>query len=275
MKSPPALVASDEALSSTLPWILRVGLAGCYIGHGAFGIITKAAWLPYFAVAGVGEPSAWQLMPWIGTMDIATGLLVLVWPCRALFLWATVWTLWTALLRPFAGESCWEFWERAGNYGVPFAIVAVVGWRGALFARLPAQWPMLAAAAVRARLCLILRLVTVSLLAGHAGCTLMEAHASFARNFAAIWPNGPTSIVPAAGILDLALAVAVLLRPSVALLIGVCGWKFATENLFFIAGSPVWEVIERFGSYSAPLALAAILARDRPATRSTEPEPAV
>jgi hypothetical protein len=269
------LVATDEAISSTLPWILRVGLAGCYIGHGAFGLITKAAWLPYFAVTGVGEPSAWQLMPWIGAMDLAIGMLVLAWPCRALFLWATVWTLWTALLRPLAGESCWEFWERAGNYGVPFAVIATVGWRGTLLARLPARWPALADAAVRARLGWILRLVTVALLAGHGGCTLLEAHASFTRNYAAIWPAGPAGVVPLVGILDLALAAGVLFRPTVAMLIGVCGWKFATESLFPLAGAPVWELIERFGSYAAPLALAVILARDRPTACPTKTAPAV
>ena len=274
-KSHPAPATSDEGINAALPWILRAGLAGCYIGHGAFGIITKAAWVPYFAVAGVGEPSAWQLMPWIGAMDMTMGLLVLAWPCRALFLWATVWTFWTALLRPLSGESCWEFWERAGNYGVPFAIIAIVGWRGALMTRLPAPWPDLADGAVRARIAWILRLVTVALLAGHGGCTLMEANASFARNYAAIWPHGPADAVPLAGILDLVLAAGVLLRPSTALLVGVCAWKLATENLFLLAGSPAWEVIERLGSYTAPLGLAFLLARERAATSDTKPSPAV
>ena len=41
----------------TLHWILRVAVAACFIGHGAFGIITKTAWLPYFAIFGI--PEAW------------------------------------------------------------------------------------------------------------------------------------------------------------------------------------------------------------------------
>src|SRR5690348_13026433 len=84
-------------------WILRIGVAGCFIGHGVFGIVTKQAWLPYFAVGGVSESAAWRLMPWIGAMDITVGLLALVRPCRALFIWAVIWTVWTALLRPLAG----------------------------------------------------------------------------------------------------------------------------------------------------------------------------
>ncbi len=251
-----------EKTDTVVPWILRAGVAGCFIGHGAFGIITKAAWVPYFAVGGISEPSAWRLMPWVGTMDITVGCLALLWPCRGLFLWATGWGIWTALLRPLSGESCWEFWERGGNYGVPLALLVVAGWRGTLFARLPSRWRELRPA-VRSRLDWTLRLVTITLLAGHAGCTLMESHPSFARNFAVIWPHGPASLVPAAGVLDLALAVGVLFRPSTGLLLGVCLWKVATESFFLFAGSPVWEVVERFGSYTAPLALALMLLRPR------------
>ena len=63
------------------------------------------------------------------------------------------------------------------------------------------------------------------------------------------------------GIFELALAGGVLSDPSAALLVGVCAWKIATETLFVFAGSPVWEVLERFGSYTAPLALAILAAR--------------
>jgi hypothetical protein len=273
MKFVSAVQSSDETTDASIPMILRIGVAGCFLGHGAFGLITKAAWVPYFAVGGVSEPWAWRLMPWIGTMDITVAALALAWPCRAVFIWAMVWGLWTALLRPLSGESCWEFWERAGNYGVPFAIVAVVGWRDALLTRLPARWPELGDG-TRTRLGWTLRLVTVTLLAGHAGCTLLEAHASFARNFSAVWPHGPASAIPTAGVIDLALAAGVLFRPTVALLIGVCLWKLATESLFLAAGSPAWEVVERFGSYTAPLALALLLFRQRPdpAYSSTPPQ---
>src|SRR3954449_11452553 len=88
----------------SLSWILRIGLAGCYIGHGAFGIMTKAAWLPYFAVGGIGESLAWKLMPVVGAMDIVIGVFALLRPCRALLVWAVAWTVWTALLRPLSGE---------------------------------------------------------------------------------------------------------------------------------------------------------------------------
>jgi len=257
-------VRSVEASGAALDTILRVGLAGCFVGHGAFGFITKAAWVPYFAVGGVGEPLAWRLMPWVGAMDIAVGLLALAWPCRAVLLWAVAWAVWTALLRPLSGESCWEFWERAGNYGVPLALLVMTGWRGAVFTRLAPDGTQLSAK-VRLRLAWTLRLVTFTLLAGHAGCTLLNPHGSFLRNFTAIWPQGPAGVVPAVGFVDLALALGVLAGPSAPLLVGVCLWKVATEMTFLAAGAPVWEVIERFGSYAAPLALAYQLSKSRPA----------
>jgi len=73
---------SGEASHAAVTAVLRVGMAGCFIGHGAFGLITKAAWVPYFGVAGIGASWAWKLMPWIGTMDVVIGLLALIWPCR-------------------------------------------------------------------------------------------------------------------------------------------------------------------------------------------------
>jgi hypothetical protein len=254
----------EEARSALVQWILRIGVAGCFVGHGAFGIITKAAWVPYFAVAGVSEPWAWRLMPWVGAMDIAVGALALAFPCRAVFTWAVIWGVWTALLRPLSGESCWEFWERAGNYGVPLAILTVVGLRGPLFGRLAPRWPAFDAS-TRSRLGWALRLVTFALLAGHAGCTLAEARASFTHNLTTVFPHGPALAAPAVGAFELALSGGVLLSPSVALLIGVCAWKVATETLFVFAGSPVWEVVERFGSYTAPLALALLVANRQPA----------
>jgi hypothetical protein len=248
---------------STLPWILRIGVAGCFIGHGAFGIITKAAWVPYFAVGGISETWAWKLMPWIGTMDVLIGVLAIAWPCRALFAWASIWAIWTALCRPLAGEPFWETLERAGNYGVPLAILVVVGLRGEWLKRLPARWPELADDAVRARLAQTLRFTTCTLLVGHAGLGLFVQKAGLTHHYTSLWAAAPASTVVWVGALEFALAAALLVRPLPALLIGISIWKLATESLFLIAGAPVWEVIERFGSYTAPLALALLLAKSR------------
>lgn len=50
----------DTNRSSSLPhtrllWLLRSAAAMCFIGHGAFGIITKEGWVPYFGVVGIPD----------------------------------------------------------------------------------------------------------------------------------------------------------------------------------------------------------------------------
>ena len=108
----------------------------CFIGHGAFGFITKAAWLPYFALLGIPERWAWRLMPVVGAVDVMLGMAVLFAPRGLPLAYMAGWALWTALLRPLTGESVFEALERAGNYGVPLALLvlttSVFSWRGLL-----------------------------------------------------------------------------------------------------------------------------------------------
>src|SRR6478609_2378592 len=52
-------------------WILRVGAFMCFVGHGAFGIITKESWVKYFAVVGIGRDTAYAMMPLVGALDVS------------------------------------------------------------------------------------------------------------------------------------------------------------------------------------------------------------
>src|SRR5262245_33658935 len=45
-----------------LHWLLRLGVVGCFIGHGAYGLLTKDAWVPYFGVVGIDRTWAYRLM---------------------------------------------------------------------------------------------------------------------------------------------------------------------------------------------------------------------
>ena len=60
------------------------------------------------------------------------------------------------------------------------------------------------------------------------------------------------------------LAAAVAIRPMTGLLLFVAAWKLGTEFLFVTAGAPIWEFVERAGSYAAPLALAILMRERRP-----------
>jgi len=262
---------ANSVARSDLSLLLRTGVAMCFIGHGAFGLITKQGWVPYFGVVGISETWAFRLMPWVGAMDIMIGFLAFIWPCRALFAWAATWAVWTALLRPFAGQGWPEFFERAGNYGVPLAILMVVGLRGSWFSRLPEQWPG-PSADVHRRLVWALRLVTATLLAGHAACALVLQKAGLAHHYAVLGVADPAGVMMSVGWFELLLAVAVVAIRVPGLLIFVCAWKLASESLFLTsgAGAPLFEVIERGGSYIAPLALAVLLWRPAaPALRSS------
>jgi len=255
-------MSQSDSSPEVLPWILRTGVAMCFIGHGAYGIITKAGWLPYFGVVGLPEALAWKLMPWVGAMDIAIGFLAFIWPCRALFAWAAAWAIWTAMLRPLAGQGWSEFFERAGNYGVPIACLVAVGLAGGWSRRLPEAWPALTTGS-RRRLAWTLRLTTAILLAGHAGCALLLEKAGLAKHYAVFGVADTKALMLSVGWFELVLAAAVLLRPAPSLLVFIAAWKLGTESLFLTSGavSPFFEVVERGGSYIAPLALAWLVTR--------------
>src|SRR5262245_38793320 len=104
---------------AVIEWLFRIAVAMEFVGHGAFGIKTKAAWVPYFGVWGIPEEWAWRLMPLVGALDISVGLLTLVLPLRLVLLHMSCWGLMTASLRPLSGEGVWEMLERGYNYGVP------------------------------------------------------------------------------------------------------------------------------------------------------------
>lgn len=127
---------NDEAVrfdhGLLLCWLLRIACGLEFIGHGAFGIITKAAWVPYFDVVGIPERWAYRLMPVVGGGDVFLGFFVLLKPIRAVLIYMAVWGLWTALLRPLAGEPLWETIERAPNYLVPLTLLYMRG--------LPRSW---------------------------------------------------------------------------------------------------------------------------------------
>ena len=258
----PVASPSTAAVSASVAayWVLRVGAALCFIGHGAFGFITKEAWLPYFGVVGIPERWAWALMPSVGAIDVLAGMAVLFAPRALPLAYMVVWAFWTALLRPLSGESVFETLERAGNYGVPLAFLVLTAIPSStrsllsphsLVARLDAPSPD---ESRLARVRRVLTWTTALLLVGHGALGAFYAKSLLVEHYAAI--GLPASAAPMIGWFEIALAGIVLWRPVTGLLLFVAAWKVVTESLFFVAGAPVWEFVERAGSYAAPLALA-------------------
>ena len=109
-------------------WVLRIAVAGEFIGHGVFAFEQKAGWIKDFEAVGYSPEQAFLLMPFIGMVDIALAILILVKPVRIALLWMAFWGFWTALLRPIAGEPVWDFVERSANWGAPLALLFLIGW---------------------------------------------------------------------------------------------------------------------------------------------------
>lgn len=112
----------------TIGLVLRIAVFGEFLGHGVFALQQKAGWVSYFTAVGIGEEQALTLMTLIGIMDVTLAILVLVHPWRPALLWMALWGMWTALLRPIAGEPIWDFFERWANWGAPLALLLLLGW---------------------------------------------------------------------------------------------------------------------------------------------------
>ena len=122
---------SERQLSASqrtaLFWVLRIGVAATFFGHGMFAWNVHAGWIPYLTTVGFSAEAAATIMPVIGMVDFIVGAVVLVRPIRLVVLYAVVWTLATALIRPLAGEALWAFVERGANWAAPLALLLLQG----------------------------------------------------------------------------------------------------------------------------------------------------
>ena len=109
--------------------VLRVAVAGEFIGHGVFALQGRKAWVDWFSIFGISDANlAAQLLFFVGLLDVLLAVLILIKPVRLVLLWMAFWGFWTALMRPIAGDSIFEFVERWANWGAPLALLLLVGW---------------------------------------------------------------------------------------------------------------------------------------------------
>jgi len=109
--------------------ILRIAVAGEFLGHGVLAVLGKPQWVGWIQKLGISDASlAAKLLFIVGSVDILVALIVLIKPIRLALLWAVFWGFWTALLRPLVGEPIWDFVERWANWGAPLALLLIIGW---------------------------------------------------------------------------------------------------------------------------------------------------
>jgi len=268
-----------QPLAWKLHWLLRLGVFLEFLGHGACGMNTKPEWIPYFHLFAIPDALAWRLMPLVGGLDVLLGLIALWTPRRALLLYMAAWGAFTALLRPAAGEGGWEFIERAYNYGVPFMFLLLHGFghdRKSWFEPLHPN-PILDPGQARTLLWLVRGIVGLMLIGhGSFGAFMAKNNLLGFYQSAGLGNLGLPLVTVRAGIgfFEIGLGVAAFFATKPGFFVSLFAWKVATESLYLVAGAKLacWEVVERGGSYVAPLATVCLLALLRPLSRTTLPD---
>lgn len=241
------------SLEQKLHYTLRLAVVMCFIGHGAFGIITKPVWCNYFAVFGITKTTAYQLMPILGTFDILLGIIMLIYPLRVIALWLVIWGIATASLRPLSGEPFAELIERAGNFGAPLALILLSGGISSfrdLFKPMKPTVKTDEPTLIKVITCL--RVVVFLLLAGH-GCLNLIGKKGLLTQYTNIGFANALQVAHIVGVFEIAAAFTILIRPLRPVLFIVLIWKIASE--LFYPHYMAFEWIERGGSYCTLLAL--------------------
>lgn len=115
--------------AKTMEWVLRIAVAGEFLGHGVFALQGKEQWVGWISqLTGASAPTAAILLTLVGISDILVAVIVLLKPIRLALLWAAFWGGWTALVRPLVGLPMWDFIERFANWGAPLALLLLLGW---------------------------------------------------------------------------------------------------------------------------------------------------
>ena len=104
-------------------WLLRVGVAGEFLGHGVLAINGKQDWINWIVqLTGVEPTTGATMLTVIGIADVAVAAVVLVRPLSPVLLWAAFWGFATAIVRPMVGMPIWDFIERFANWAAPLAL---------------------------------------------------------------------------------------------------------------------------------------------------------
>jgi hypothetical protein len=128
-------------LTSKAHLLLRLGLLGCFVGHGLWGFVPKVAWLPFFSqkplllehLSALGLTLTPAQLQAFGLFEMGLGALVLLRPTPRLLGFVVGFKLASELLHPLAGSAIeWlETIERAGDYVLPIVFAMLIARTGA------------------------------------------------------------------------------------------------------------------------------------------------
>lgn len=108
----------------------------------------------------------------------------------------------------------------------------------------------------------VLRIATAGSFFGH-GMFALQGKESWFKYFEAVGINNPetiTTLLLLIGILDVALAILVLVKPIKVALLWMAIWGLWTAMIRWPVGpDPIWDFVERWANWGAPLALLLLL----------------
>ncbi|OGZ51037.1 MAG: hypothetical protein A3A17_03455 [Candidatus Ryanbacteria bacterium RIFCSPLOWO2_01_FULL_44_230] len=84
-------------------WVLRISVAGEFVGHGVFALQGRKAWVEWFSIFGISDVGTATTFLWlVGLIDVLLAVSI-------------------------AGDSIFEFVERWANWGAPLALLLLRG----------------------------------------------------------------------------------------------------------------------------------------------------
>lgn len=103
----------------------------------------------------------------------------------------------------------------------------------------------------------ILRVAVAGEFAGHGVFALQgkQTWIGWISQLTGVGNETAVTLLTLVGLMDLAVALIVLLRPVRLVLLWAALWGFWTALVRPIVGEPVWDFIERWANWGAPLAL--------------------
>ena len=276
------------------PIALDLAGDGCPLFHWPryLGVDHQVRVASFFASQGIEPELAWTLQPLIGAFDVIMALLLLRKSNRAILIWMFLWALWTAMLRPLAGNldkpvevtegqwvveireearpdktQTWEFWERAGNWGPPFMLLVMGGAFALSRKDLLGGYeePEITDSTIDT-IFFLCKLCLALLLIGHAGFGFAVQKQMLIDHWQSIGVKADATFISQIGYAELGLGILIFLAPVRPLVFLALGWKLFTEFLYVPADTVtgmgivnIFEWIERWGDYGIPLVMLYIL----------------
>lgn len=114
-----------------LEWLLRLAVAGEFLGAGLLALRGEADYLaPLAGALGLGEAFARRALVVFGALDVAVAALALLRPWRPALLYGVAWGLGAAALPALApAGDVWVFLAAAPAWAAPLALWVLLGGR--------------------------------------------------------------------------------------------------------------------------------------------------